>query len=163
MIKVPEKAKVSVHGTTVVVEGPKGKLERNFSVIGLKIESSGGFVTASSTELMITNTVESHVKNMLIGVTDGYSRKMQVIYSHFPLTVEVKGQTISIKNFQGEKKPRRANIAGNTKVEVKGQEVFISGIDKEAVGQTIANIMTATKIKKRDSRVFQDGLYQVDE
>lgn len=163
MIKIPDKAKVSVHGNKVAIEGPKGKLERTFSALGLKIESNGNSVMATAPESMAANTVEAHIKNMLKGVTDGYSYKMQIIYSHFPLTVEVKGQSISIKNFQGEKKPRRANICGNTKVDVKGQEVFVSGIDKEAVGQTVANIMTATKIKKRDSRVFQDGLYPVEE
>ncbi len=163
MIKVPEGVKVSVSGTTVNAEGPKGKLSRTFPIKDLKLESKNGSLTAVAPNLMITNTVEAHVANMFRGVTDGYSQKMQLIYSHFPITLEVKGQFISIKNFQGEKKPRRAKIVGSTKVDIKGQEIFISGTNKEDVGQTIANIMTAAKIRKRDSRVFQDGLYPVQE
>jgi len=39
---------------------------------------------------------------------------------------------------------------------------MITGPNKEDVGQTVSNIKTATKIRKRDSRVFQDGLYMVE-
>jgi len=46
-------------------------------------------------------------------------------------------------------------------VEAKGENVTVSGIDKEKVGQTAANIERATKVKKRDIRVFQDGVYIV--
>ena len=50
-------------------------------------------------------------------------------------------------------------------VEVKIQnktEVIVSGIDKEAVGQTAANIERSTTVKKRDRRVFQDGIYLIE-
>ncbi len=163
MIKVPEGVKVSIEGGKVSVEGPKGKLSRAFPGKDLKIEAKEGSVTASAPDLMTMNTIEAHIKNMFVGVSEGYARKMQLLYAHFPITVEVKAPFIMIKNFQGEKKPRRAKIAGATKVEVKGQEVFLSGLDKEDIGQTMANITTAMKIKKRDSRVFQDGLYPVNE
>jgi large subunit ribosomal protein L6 len=163
MIKIPEKVKVAVQGKTISVEGPKGKLARTFNILDLELEVKDSVVYVACPSLMMGNTVESHIKNMMAGVTEGYAKKMQLIYSHFPITVEVKGSVVNIKNFQGEKKPRRAKIVGTTKVEVKGQEVFITGIDKEAVGQTIANLSTATKIKNRDSRVFQDGLYTVEE
>ena len=48
------------------------------------------------------------------------------------------------------------------KVSVKGEDVTITGINKEHVGQTMANIEQATKIKGRDPRIFQDGIYLVD-
>ena len=67
-----------------------------------------------------------------------------------------------IKNFLGEKQPRKTRIVGNTKLEVKGQEVTVSGCDKDAIGATIANLRTATKIKDKDPRVFQDGLYVIE-
>ena len=68
----------------------------------------------------------------------------------------------TIKNFLGEKQPRKTTVIGEkTKVEVKGQVLTISGPDKDAVGQTASNIKQATKIKEKDSRVFQDGFYAV--
>ncbi|MGB1098957.1 MAG: 50S ribosomal protein L6, partial [Poseidonia sp.] len=48
----------------------------------------------------------------------------------------------------------------NVDVKVSNKvEVTVSGIDKEAVGQTAANIERCTTVKKRDRRVFQDGIY----
>ena len=58
-----------------------------------------------------------------------------------------------------EKTPRKAKILGDTKVEVKGQEVIVSGSNKEDTGQTAANIETACRLNKYDRRIFQDGIY----
>jgi len=60
-----------------------------------------------------------------------------------------------------KKKPRVAKILGETKVKVSGNEVTVSGINKEDVGQTAANIEQKTKIKRFDPRIFQDGIYIV--
>ena len=46
-------------------------------------------------------------------------------------------------------------------VKTKGDQVLVSGINKEHVGQTAVNIELATKIKGYDPRVFQDGIYIV--
>jgi len=89
--------------------------------------------------------------------------KLKIIYAHFPVSVEIKGKEIMIKNFIGEKQPRRARIMGSTKVESKGTEMNLSGNSKEDIGQTFANIKSATKIRNRDSRVFQDGFYLVEQ
>jgi large subunit ribosomal protein L6 len=81
------------------------------------------------------------------------------VYSHVPVTVKVEGKRVLIQNFLGERSPRVAKIIGDTAVEVSGDEITVSGIDKEAVGQTARNIEQATSIKYRDLRVFQDGCY----
>lgn len=101
----------------------------------------------------------AHIKNAFIGMSTGFSKKLQVVFAHFPVTIEVKGKDIFIKNFLGEKLARSAKIIGDTKVEVKGQEITITGSDKYSVGQTANNLMRATKIRKKDRRVFQDGIY----
>jgi len=164
MVGIPKDVEVDVKGSTVVVKGKKGKVEKSFRGIGLKIERKGDSIEVDGGNggKMLAGTVESHLKNMFQGVSEGYSRRLQIIHSHFPMSVEVKGKEVLIKNFVGEKKPRTADIVGETKVEVKGTDVFVSGPDKEAVGQTCANIYQATKIKQKDSRVFQDGVYPVE-
>ena len=78
------------------------------------------------------------------------------------MKVGVKGNTVIIDNYLGEKAPRKAAIVGETKVKVKGKDVSIEGIDKECVGQTAANIENSTSINNRDRRVFQDGIYVVN-
>jgi large subunit ribosomal protein L6 len=68
-----------------------------------------------------------------------------------------------VKNFLGERKARMTSLVGDTKVEVKGQDVAVSGPSKEDVGQTAANLKRVMKIKDKDGRIFQDGIYEVEE
>jgi len=161
MMKMPPGVKISAEGSTVTVSGAKGTLVRDFAHPDVKIAVKGDEVTADG-PLVMVNTITAHLNNMAKGVTEGYSKKLKILFSHFPVAVEIKGKEILIKNFLGEKQPRRARIMGATKVEAKGTEVNISGPSKDDVGQTFANIKSATKIRNRDSRVFQDGFYQVE-
>jgi large subunit ribosomal protein L6 len=96
---------------------------------------------------------------MIKGVTKGFTYKMKIVFSHFPITVKVKGNLLSIENFTGERNPRKAKIMGATKVMVKGEDIILQGISLEDVSQTAANIQNATKIKVKDPRVFLDGIY----
>ena len=69
------------------------------------------------------------------------------------------GDRLEIVNFIGEKYPRYARILPGTTVKVGSDEVTVTGIDKEIVGSTAANIERATRIRDRVPRVFQDGIY----
>ncbi len=148
-------------GHKVKASGKAGKIERELKIVGATAKVSGGNVEVSGS-LREANTMKAHLANILKGAENGYKRKLKIVYAHFPLSLEIKGKDIMVKNFLGEKQPRHADLIGQTKIDIKGAEVFISGPDIEEVGQTIANIRQATRIRKRDSRVFQDGLYPVD-
>ena len=93
------------------------------------------------------------------GLGADFTYKMEVVYSHFPMTVAVKGNIVEINNLAGAKHPRKAKIRGNTKVEIKGKNLTITSQNKEDAGQTTANIEQATKIKGKDIRIYQDGIY----
>jgi len=160
-MKIAEGAKISLEGQKVTISGAKGTLVRDFYHPEIKMELKNGELEVTGDKAM-ANTVSAHVRNMAIGVTSGYANKLKSLYSHFPISAEVKGKEILIKNFLGEKQPRRAKIVGQTKVESKGQEMFVSGPSKEEVSQTIANLKSPTRIRNRDSRVFQDGFYLVE-
>lgn len=161
MISIPDGIDVKIAGNSVSVSGPKGKCARTFNLRGIKIEAKGKEIEVAG-PLREANTAISHIGNMINGCKEGYSRKLKVIYAHFPISIEIKGKDIAIKNFVGEKQPRKAKICGDTKVESKGTEMTVTGPSIEDVGQTIANIRGATKIKNRDSRIFQDGIYPVE-
>ncbi|MBI5159446.1 50S ribosomal protein L6 [Candidatus Micrarchaeota archaeon] len=164
MIEVPNGVTVSVvDGNSVQVKGKLGSASRVFPAKGLKLEKKEAGIEVTAPTESIATTVTSVIKSLLKGVSEGYTKKMTVIYSHFPISVEVKGKVVLVKNFLGEKKPRESKIIGETKVQAKGAEITITGVDKEHVSQTIANMKTATRITKRDSRVFQDGVYVVEE
>jgi large subunit ribosomal protein L6 len=105
------------------------------------------------------HTAQAHVRNMCLGLSAPYSKKLSLVYAHFPVTVEVKGSEVLVKNFLGEKLARKAKIAGKTKVKVTGQDILVEGPSKDDVGQTANNIAKATRITNKDIRVFQDGIY----
>jgi large subunit ribosomal protein L6 len=86
---------------------------------------------------------------------------MKIVFSHFPIKTVVKGDIFEIQNFLGERSARRAKILEGVKVQAKGDEVTLTGIDVEKVSQTAANIEQATRVRDRDIRVFQDGIYVV--
>ena len=109
----------------------------------------------------MVGTIAAHIKNMIKGVTEGFEYKLKVHYTHFPVTVSVEGDKVLIKNFLGEKHPRIAKIVGNAKVDVKGQDITITGIDIEEVSQTAANLVLKTNVGRRDIRVFNDGIFLV--
>jgi len=159
MITIPQGVAVQVSGCKVSVKGPKGQVEKEFS-LQVAIKHSGSQFEVEGAKSMV-NTVEGIVSNMVKGVSEGYHKELKIIYAHFPISMEIKGKELVIKNFQGEKQPRRSNIIGDTKIVVKGQSVTVDGADKHAVGQTLANMKAAMKIKDKDSRIFQDGVYEV--
>jgi large subunit ribosomal protein L6 len=79
------------------------------------------------------------------------------------MTLKVQGDIMTVTNLFGEKVPRVAKLPWSpSDVEVKisnKTDVVVKGIDKEKVGQTAANIERSCRIKNRDRRVFQDGIY----
>ena len=162
-VKIPAGVTVAVEGVKVTASGPNGSVVREFrgTVLDLKLE--GDTLIVNGRGKAIENTVRAHLTNIFKGVTEGFTSKMRIRFAHFPISLEVKGKDIFIKNFLGERKARKTKVHGNAKVEVKGQEIFISSPDKEAVGQTVANIRKSTTVKGYDCRIFQDGIYPVKE
>jgi large subunit ribosomal protein L6 len=102
---------------------------------------------------------------MARGVDEGFEYRLKAVFSHFPMSLKVDGNQFTINNLFGEKVPRVAALPWSpAEVEVRVEnktDVVVKGADREKVGQTAANIERACKIKKRDRRVFQDGIYIV--
>ncbi|MFX1325955.1 MAG: 50S ribosomal protein L6, partial [Promethearchaeota archaeon] len=111
--------------------------------------------------LALIKTVVSLINNLIIGVQTNYTYISKIAYSHFPCSVRVdeKNKMIYVENFLGERAPRMAKYPDNVKVRVEGDDVFFTGPDKEALGQAAANVKRACRIRKKDPRVFQDGVY----
>ncbi|HTX61594.1 MAG TPA: 50S ribosomal protein L6 [Methanobacterium sp.] len=164
-IPIPEGIEVTIQDE-IVVKGSKGELKRKFKSRNINITKDDEKIILEAPfpkkrDKAMLGTIKSHINNMIIGLTDGFTYNMKIVYAHFPMTVKVAESSVTIENFLGERHPRTAKILGSTKVKVKGDEVTVEGINKEEVGQTMANIEQATKIKGRDPRVFQDGIYLI--
>ena len=163
-IEIPADVTASMDHLDLTVEGPNGSVTRKlwYPDITVAVEAEQVVVMATETDAETNATVgtfESHVRNMFHGVTEGWEYQMEVFYSHFPMQVKVEGDEVVISNFLGEKSPRRTPVRGDTEVEVDGEEVTLRGSDIEAVGQTAADIEQLTRVKDKDTRVFQDGVY----
>lgn len=163
-IDIPDDVQVTIEGSVVKVSGDKGTLERTFDHPDIEITAEDDHVTVraefpKSEEKSLVGTYSSHIKNMIKGATDGFTYRMKVVYSHFPVKVSVKDDHVLIDNFLGEQYPRSADILGDVTVTVDGDDITLEGSNKEHVGQTAANIERAVRVRRRDIRVFQDGIY----
>ena len=167
-MKVPQGVSVSESQGIVTASGTKGSVSKQFNLrlvkLSVKPDEVGveGIGKLTRSKKAAVNAVERHLKNMFDGVLKGFSKKLTVVYAHFPVAIEVKGAVVLIKNFLGEKSPRTAKIVPGVQVKADKQEITVTGADCEAVGQTAANIIQAAKITRRDIRVFQDGIYHAD-
>ncbi|MEM4181681.1 MAG: 50S ribosomal protein L6 [Candidatus Pacearchaeota archaeon] len=140
-IKIPRGISIKIEGKKVVIEPQKKPTKKENKTIG---------------------SLAAHLTNMVKGLEKPFVCKMEACYAHFPMTMKVEGDMLVIKNFLGEKVPRTAKILPGVKVDVKGNSLEISSEDIDAVGQTVANIERATKVKERDRRIFQDGIFLVE-
>lgn len=166
-IEIPEGVNVEISGSKVTVSGPKGQLAEEYKTGPIKITKLDKTVKVSvifpkKKQKAMIGTMIGKIDNMINGVLYGYEYHLQVVYTHFPMNVSVEGQKVIIKNFLGEKHPRSSKIKGDVQVKIKGQEITVTGTSKEEVGQTSANMVLATKIRKRDQRVFKDGIFVVE-
>ncbi len=166
ILKIPEGVEMRQEGNNIAVKGPKGELKRTFRHpdVGLKISGREIKISTESKRrkvLAIVGTWVAHLGNMLAGVQKGYEAKLKMVYSHFPTKLGMEGRKFVVSNFLGEKKPRSVEISEDVKIDIKKDDVTVSGTDKEQVGQAALKIEQITKITKYDRRVFQDGCYLV--
>jgi len=167
IVEIPKEISFTLKDKVITIKGNKGEIIKDFSHMKKvdmvyaenKLTVSANF-PRKTTEAKL-GTLRSIIQNMMDGVTRGYTYKMKIAYSHFPITVATDGNKILIKNFIGERSPRITYKAGKHPIDVKAtkEDVVISGIDKEEVGQTAANIQRTCRIRQKDKRIFQDGIY----
>lgn len=167
IIEIPEGVKVKIEDGVVNVKGSEGENKREFNFENLNVEIKEGKITignekATKKEKRMMNTIASHIKNMIQGVQEKFEYKLKITFSHFPISVKVEGKDIEIKNFLGEKIPRKIKISEGVDIKVDKDIITVNSLDKELAGQAAANFETATKIRGRDKRIFQDGIWIIN-
>jgi large subunit ribosomal protein L6 len=174
IIEVPENTEATMTpirgGYTVKIKGPKGEVEKTFSRLNVHVSLENNKFTIQShfgkkREASMVGTIAGHLKNMITGVNELFTYKVQVITSHFPATVEVQKSEILIKNLYGRRDPIRVPYDPSVDIKIKGDLVTITGINKEITSQVAARLAESSRLRGRRSKdptVFQDGLYVVD-
>ncbi|ELZ33502.1 50S ribosomal protein L6P [Halogeometricum pallidum JCM 14848] len=163
-IEIPDDVSAEIKNLDLTIEGPNGSVTKTLWYPAISVAVDDGHIVIESDESdaktnATVGTFESHVENMLYGVTEGWEYKMEIYYAHFPMQVNVQGDEVEIENFLGEKAPRYAKVRGDTQVQIDGEEMVLTGPNKEDVGQTAADIEQLTRVNDKDTRVFQDGVY----
>jgi len=163
-IEIPEGIQIEITKFLIKRTGPNGTLERRFTHPILKIHKKDNKLLieakkVTKREKRMSGTFISHIKNMIEGTKKDYEYNLKICSGHFPMSVSIEGNTFLIKNFLGEKVPRKAKILSHVKVEIKGNEIVVISNNLESAGQTAANIESATRITNKDRRRFQDGIY----
>jgi large subunit ribosomal protein L6 len=163
-LEIPDDVSAEMDHLDLTVEGPNGSVTRRLWYPDVSVSVADDHVVIESeaddaNTRATLGTFESHIQNMFYGVTEGWEYQMEVFYAHFPMQVTVEDGEVVIENFLGERAPRTVPIRGDTEVQIDGEEITLSGPDKEAVGQTAADIEQLTRVPDKDTRVFQDGVY----
>lgn len=164
-IQIPSDVKITLTSlNTITVKGKLGELTKNFINAGVEMNLQDGILKIringrGRRSVAILYTTISIIKNMMIGVTQGFTYKMKIIQSHFPISVKVRGNELLIENFIGEKVPRKVLLPDGVKAVVKGEEIVLTGLDKEKVGLAAGLIENTTKVREKDPRKFLDGIY----
>ncbi len=163
-IEIPEGISAEVGNRIIRMKADEKEISKRIIVPGLNFKKEENNIVIESKrgtkrDKTMVGTVKAHIKNMITGLKDGFEYKLKICSSHFPMSVNVENNLVTIKNFLGEKIPRKAKILEGVNVSVSGDEIIVNGHNIEDVGQTAANIEQACRINKRDRRRFQDGCY----
>lgn len=164
-IKLPEGTKAEYSEDRILtIEGPQGKVSKALDHPMIEVKIAGDKIKLTprkftKNEKKLVNTFRAHIRNMIAGAGEKYTYKLKVCSSHFPMSVTVEKDTLTVKNLFGEKVPRKAKILEGTEVKIEGDIITVTSNNKEAAGQTAANIEQSTRITNRDRRVFADGIW----
>ena len=163
-IEIPEGVEVKIDNGVVSMSNNGKTVTKtlNHRKVNLSVADKNvvlAFKNGTKREKTINGTFKAHIKNMFKGIIEGHVYKLKICSGHFPMNVSVKGNEFVINNFLGEKISRELHLKDGVSVKIEGDIITVEGIDKELTAQTAADIEILTKVKGKDRRIFQDGIY----
>lgn len=159
-ITIPNSVEVRIEGNTVHVKGPKGELAREFKtdIIGIEITDGTIVLTPKGQDTFsqaLWGTYAAHLVNMMQGVTEEYSKKLIVEGVGYKWAVNGEKLDLSL----GFSHPVVMEIPKGLTVTAEKNELTISGINKEEVGQFAAKV----RAKKKPEPYKGKGIRYADE
>ncbi|MDO5447983.1 MAG: 50S ribosomal protein L6 [Clostridia bacterium] len=139
-IVIPAGVEVKLDGNTVTVKGPKGELTRTVHQ-NMKVEIDGAEIKVTRPDDQKENRslhglTRTLIANMVEGVTNGYSKQLEVNGVGYRSSVEGNKLVLNI----GYSHPVEMPFPDGVKAEVNDKVITISGIDKQKVGQFAAEV-----------------------
>lgn len=139
ILTIPENVTVSVNGNIVSVKGPKGELSTEINE-HITVQVNGNELTVLRSDDQYKNfhgTANANIKNMIIGVTEGYQKELEAVGVGYRFAVSGNKITVTA----GYSHPVIVEVPAGLSVEsASNTELKIMGIDKCLVGEFAANI-----------------------
>lgn len=164
-IQIPEGINANIKDFKLIMKKENNELQiRLSSKIKTTIEGNKIILEAkkpSKNNKKMFGTIKAHIKNMIIGLTKKFKYKLQISNVHFPMTAvfDKDKKELIVKNFLGEKKERKIKIPEGVEIKINKEEIELESINIEKAGQCAADIEKGTKVRKKDRRIFQDGIF----
>jgi ribosomal protein L6, bacterial type len=149
-VEIPKNVKVSLSGRTVTVEGPKGTLSfEHHPKVNVAWDESEKLVTVGIDPSLaedrqaraLWGTTRAILRNMVVGVTEGYKKELEVVGVGWNATLAGKSLNLKVGYANTISMPIPAGIT----VAVEQQRVTITGPDKQAVGEFAAKVRAKRK------------------
>lgn len=162
-VEVPSGVDVKINGSHIKIKGPKGEMEFTFSPsINLSFGDGEIKVTRPSDVREMRSlhgTTRSLIQNMIIGVTDGFQKELQLVGVGYRAAMQGKNLVLNVGYSHSVEIEPPPGI--DFEVGDRAQQIFITGIDKQKVGQVAADIRKVRKpepykgkgIRYKDERI----------
>ena len=167
-IEIPEGITANIEDHELIMKKDSDELKRKLNLlVNIKLEGNKIIFEskkASKREKKIFGTMKAHINNMIKGLIEKFKYKLQTANVHFPMTVSIDKEKniLIIKNFLGEKRDRIIKLVPGVDVKIDKDIIEIESIDIEKAGQCAANIEKGAKVKNKDRRIYQDGIYIIE-
>lgn len=143
-IEVPEGVTVKVENDIVTVTGPKGSLSQKM-LKGISLEQEGNTITltrVNDAAKAMHGTMNALLHNMILGVTKGYEKGLEIIGVGYRFNVTGNKLTINA----GYSHPVVMDVPEGLTVEAPSNtEIVVKGIDKVLIGEFAANVRKVRK------------------
>lgn len=160
LINIPSGVDVKVDNSVILVKGPKGELKQTLhdkvtveikdNIITVKVKNEN-----NKQERSLWGLFASLIINMITGVTEGFSKELEISGVGFKAAATGKKLTLNV----GFSHPVDFAVAEGIDVKVEGNKITVSGIDKQIVGEVAAQIR---KVKKPEPYKGK-GIKYIDE
>ena len=146
VVNVPAGVEIKHDGNHLVVKGPKGQLEFSYNpILTVEVSATEVKITRPNDEKFtksIHGTTRAIVHNLIVGVSEGYKKGLEIVGVGYKFNVQGNKLTISA----GYSHPVVMEVpAGLTVTGISNTEIEISGIDKEKIGEFAANVRKVRK------------------
>ncbi len=157
---IPKDVNLDIKGQKIIAKGPKGQLEYNVHDIVEVTHQDDNLIVNPKKEVKqrnlfrqlqdkafvsaISGTTRANINNMVIGVSQGFERKLLLVGVGYRAQMQGKNLNLSL----GFSHPVIFEIPDGIVIEMPTQtEIFVKGIDKQLVGQIAANIRAVRPVE----------------